>query len=32
VLHKPVSQDRLVNTVLKLIERDSAGTARPAGD
>jgi CheY-like chemotaxis protein len=31
VLHKPVDRDRLVNTVLKLIERDSPSTARTAG-
>jgi CheY-like chemotaxis protein len=30
VLHKPVNHDRLVSTVLKLIERDSPDTARPA--
>ncbi len=30
VLHKPVNHDRLVSTVLQLIERDSPGTARPA--
>ena len=30
VLHKPVDHDRLVNTVLKLIERDSSDAARPA--